>query len=158
MSLIEATARRKSHSQRPIIVLGLLWLLLALITIITQLLQPAPITVEWRTETEINAAGFNIYRATAEDGPYTKVNDRLMAGKGSPSSGAVYTFVDDSVRPGVTYYYRLEDVELDNSTVQHPPITYSAPLTPWWVPIMVVLSLLFGLFLLSKGLRAERNP
>lgn len=158
MSLIDATARHELHSRRPMIVLGLLWLLLALVTVITQLLQPAPITVEWRTETEMNSAGFNIYRATAKDGPYTKVNDRLIAGQGSPSSGAAYTFVDESVRPGVTYYYRLEDVELDNSAIQHPPITYSASLIPWWAPITVGLSVLVGLFLLIKGLRAESKP
>lgn len=157
MSLIELSAHRELPSERPILVLGLLWLLLAIILIITQVLQPAPITVEWRTETEINAAGFNVYRADSPNGPYTKINERLIPGEGSPSAGAAYVFVDDTVRPGNTYYYRLEDIELDNSAVQHPPIAYSAPATPWWVPIVVALSTVIGIFLVVRGLRAERS-
>jgi hypothetical protein len=138
-------------------VLGLLWLLLALIAGISLILQPTTITIEWSTETEVDAAGFNVYRATSADGPYTKINEQLIPGKGSATAGATYTFVDGSVEPGTTYYYRLEDVEFDNTSLQHEPIPYEAPLIPWWMPIVVTLSLLIGLFLVIRGLRAEKK-
>lgn len=158
MSLLEVSSQEEAPSPRPMMVLGLLWLLLAALVVITQLLQPAPITVEWQTETEVNSAGFNIYRAMGEDGPYTKINEQLIAGQGGPSAGAAYTFVDETVRPGETYYYRLEDVELDNSTVQHPPITYAAPTMSWWAPIVSIVCALVGLLLLWQGIRTERKP
>ena len=36
----------------------------------------APVRVEWSTETEMNTAGFNLYRGESADGPFgVKVND-----------------------------------------------------------------------------------
>lgn len=157
MSLIELSAQDEAPSHRPLLVLGLLWLLLAAIVVITQVLQPRPITVEWQTETEINAAGFNVYRAMAEAGPYTKINEQLIPVQGGPTAGASYTFVDDVVSPGTTYYYRLEDVELDNSTEQHPPIAYDAPSIPLWAPVVAALCALAGVFLLFRGIVGERK-
>lgn len=143
--------------RRPLVVLGALWLLLAAVVTIAHLIEPPPITVEWRTETEVDAAGFNVYRAPSIDGPYSKVNDALIPGEGGPTSGATYTFLDDNVQPGVTYYYRLEDVELDNSVTQHSPIEYTAPRFPWWLPFIIVISLITGLALLISGLKSERT-
>jgi hypothetical protein len=57
------------------------------------------------------------------------------------------------VSPRQTYYYRLEDVELDNSTSAHDVIAYTAPGTGWWVTASVGFSIVFGLSLLLKGLR-----
>ena len=38
----------------------------------------APVRVTWKTETEMNTAGFNLYRGTSPDGPFdTKVNRRV---------------------------------------------------------------------------------
>ena len=43
----------------------------------------APVRVEWSTETEMNTAGFNLYRGESADGPFdVKVNDQLI-----PSGG-----------------------------------------------------------------------
>lgn len=157
MSLLEVPAVQRRSLHRPLVVLGALWLLLAAVVTITHLLEPPPITVEWRTETEVNAAGFNVYRSLSIDGPYEKVNDGLIPGEGSATSGASYTFVDDSVQPGVTYYYRLEDVELDNSAMQHAPIEYTAPRFPWWLPLIVVVSVFTGLALLVSGFKRARS-
>ncbi len=30
----------------------------------------APVRVTWKTETEMNTAGFNLYRGTSPDGPF----------------------------------------------------------------------------------------
>lgn len=157
MSLLEIPAVQRPSLRRPLVVLGALWLLLAAVVTITHLIQPPPITVEWRTETEVSAAGFNVYRALSVDGPYSKVNGELIPSEGDPMSGASYTFLDNSVQPGVTYYYRLEDVELDNSAMQHAPIEYTAPRFPWWLPLVVTVSVITGLILLYSGLKAERS-
>ena len=40
------------------------------------------VTLKWRTATEVDNAGFNIYRASSKDGNYTKINNTLIAAKG----------------------------------------------------------------------------
>ena len=51
-------------------------------------------TVTWATASEIDNAGFNIYRSTEENGTYTKINSGLIPAKGSPSGSATYQFTD----------------------------------------------------------------
>ena len=150
----DLVANSENHSsQRLLIVIGVLWLLLAAAIIITQLSAPTPIRIDWETETEIDTAGFNIYRSEAIDGEYELLNATLIPSNGNAVSGARYSFTDEDVAAGKTYYYLLEDVELDNTTEQHDPIEYTAPLVSWWVPLVTALSILCGLFLIVKGLR-----
>ena len=77
-------------------------------------------TLAWETAAEIDNAGFNLYRATAKDGPYAKVNSALIAAQGDPTSGASYTFTDEGLAPGV-YFYKLEDVETSGAATLHGP-------------------------------------
>lgn len=140
-------------SQRVFVLLGLLWLLLAAAIVVLQLASPPSITVSWQTETEVDTAGFNVYRSLSAEGPFERLNAELIPGRGSASTGSSYTFTDEAVSPRQTYYYQLEDVEMDNSTTRHEVVGYTAPGTGWWVVAAVALSVIFGLFLLVKGLR-----
>lgn len=148
---------RNGSSARLMIVLGILWLLLAAAIVVSQFSRATPIKIEWRTETEVNTAGFNVYRTTSPDGQYVRINEQLIPGQGSSTSGASYEYVDEQVEAGQTYYYRLEDVELDNSTERHEVIEHTVPFAPWWVAPGVAISILAGLFLLLKGLREVRE-
>lgn len=140
--------------RKPLFFLGALWLILAATIVVTQLLNPAPITVAWQTETEVNTAGFNVYRARSADGPFTQLNERLIPTKGSATTGAAYEYIDDTVEPGQRYYYRLEDVEIDNSSAQHALVDETAaPLLPWWSLIISAAAALIGLFLLARTRR-----
>ena len=76
----------------------------------------------WETGTEVDNAGFNLYRATAPDGPYTKINAALIAAEGDPVAGASYSFLDKGLAAG-TYYYKLEDVDLNGVTTLHEPVS-----------------------------------
>ena len=74
------------------------------------------VTVKWTTGTEINNAGFNIYRSSSELGARTKLNGGLIAARGDATSGGSYSLPDN---PGYgTFYYWLEDVEL--GWIDHP--------------------------------------
>ena len=98
-------------------------------------------SLAWETGTETDNAGFNLYRATAEDGPYAKVNDALIAAQGDPVSGASYSFTDEGLSTG-TYYYKLEDVDYSGITTLHGPASATVlprfrrprfrPRPPWW--------------------------
>ena len=52
----------------------------------------------WKTETELDNAGFNIYRSETADGKYVKLNSALIPAKGSATQGASYEFIDKDVQ------------------------------------------------------------
>ncbi len=77
------------------------------------------VALAWETGTELDNAGFNLYRATA-GGPYSKINEALIAAEGDPVSGAGYSFVDT---PGAgVFYYKLEDIDLHGLSTTHGPV------------------------------------
>jgi hypothetical protein len=68
------------------------------------------IAVAWRTASEVDALGFNVYRSIGS-GPSRKVNRTLIAaGKGGQPGGARYRLIDRNVRRSATYTYRLQIV------------------------------------------------
>ena len=46
-----------------------------------------PIIVRWSTESEVNTAGFNVYRSGSENGPWAKLNTQLIPGSPDPLRG-----------------------------------------------------------------------
>ena len=83
----------------------------------------------WVTESEIENAGFNIYRAETEDGEYTKINESLIPAQGSSTQGASYEFIDTDVQNRKTYYYKLGDIDLNGNSNMHGPVNA----TPRWI-------------------------
>ena len=81
------------------------------------------VILNWSTESEIDNAGFNIYRSTSEDGEYTKINTSLIPVQGSSTQGASYEFVDTNVQNRKTYYYKLEDIDINGVSTMHGPIS-----------------------------------
>jgi len=79
------------------------------------------VTLKWETETEIDNIGFNILRSESEDGGYVKINKKLIPAKMNATLGATYKFVDDKVKPGKTYFYKLEDIDRDGVSTLHGP-------------------------------------
>jgi len=128
---------------------------------------PGPVIVEWTTESEVNQAGFNIYRSENPGGPYVKLNDSLIPASPDPVTGGEYSFTDTTAEAGVTYYYQLEDVELDGKTTMHGPIMMIADgntATRWFqlgVPLAVALSATLGVgafFVIKRQRQASRPP
>lgn len=92
----------------------------------------APVRVTWKTETEMNTAGFNLYRSTSPDGPFTeKVNEALIPPSADPLTGKEYTYVDTSAQGGVTYYYELQEVERNGNINRFGPISVRASGLEW---------------------------
>ncbi|MCX8043458.1 MAG: right-handed parallel beta-helix repeat-containing protein [Desulfobacterota bacterium] len=86
------------------------------------------VIVSWATESEFSNAGFNIYRAESEGGPYIKINDALICAKGSATQGEEYEFVDKNVRLWKTYYYKLEDIDVNGVATFHGPVSATVKL------------------------------
>ena len=73
-------------------------------------LENGKVTIQWTTESELDNAGFNILRSETRDGEFTKVNEQMIQGKGTTAERTTYKWVDTTAKPGVVYYYQIEDV------------------------------------------------
>ena len=131
--------------------LGLFWLILSTITLGYELQRRPQIVIYWRTETEINTAGFNLYRADSSDSPFERINSELILSKGDPLMGAEYEFVDSQVGRNQSYQYQLEEIEVDGLTNQLDLIHAEAPSTQEWVAVLAGVGMLVGGVLLLAG-------
>jgi len=86
----------------------------------------ATVVVEWSTASELDTAGFNLYRSERPEDPFVRVNDELIPASPDPLLGGSYSFTDTDVVAGHTYYYQLEDVETSSTTTRHGPIEVRA--------------------------------
>lgn len=99
------------------------------------------VNLSWMQDDFDLLAGYNLYRATAPDGTYTRINSAIL-----PSQ--VKRFTDTAVQPGAPYYYRFTVVKTDMSesdfsntaqgtpldtvppVITHSPLTSAAPGLP----------------------------
>jgi len=92
----------------------------------------APVRVTWKTETEMNTAGFNLYRGLSPEGPFEeKVNAELIPPSSDPLTGKEYVYLDRDAQAGVTYYYELQEVERDGNINKFGPISVRAGGLDW---------------------------
>ncbi len=73
-------------------------------------LEDGKIVIRWTTESELDNAGFNIYRSDTRDGEFKQVNEALIQGKGTTAERSSYKWIDATAKPGAVYYYQIEDV------------------------------------------------
>ena len=83
------------------------------------------VILKWNTETEIETAGFNVWRADN----FVKINNALLPALGSSVSGSEYDFVDEWVLNGKRYFYLLEDIDTTGISTFHGPVKA----TPRWI-------------------------
>ena len=76
-------------------------------------LEDGEVVIRWTTESELDNAGFNILRSDSSNGEFKQVNDKLIQGKGTTAKRSIYKWVDGSAKPGVVYYYQIEDVSFE---------------------------------------------
>ena len=85
------------------------------------------IVLKWRTESEIQNLGFEIWRAEQEDGDYQMLSsyrsNAALQGRFNSSQATDYQFEDRQVIPGRVYWYRLTDVDVNGQKTEHGPIS-----------------------------------
>lgn len=75
------------------------------------------IRLTWHTASETNNKGYFVERS--EDGvSYKEVG--WVNGNGTVATGSGYEFMDNFAQPGINYYYRLRQVDINNRQVYSP--------------------------------------
>ena len=80
--------------------------------------ESGEVLINWRTESELNNAGFNILRSESESraGDFRVINVKgIIPGHGTSSEQHLYSYTDTTAKPNVIYYYRIEDVSFDGT-------------------------------------------
>ncbi|MEA3286787.1 MAG: T9SS type A sorting domain-containing protein [Candidatus Marinimicrobia bacterium] len=94
------------------------------------------VELTWTTDSEIENQGFIISRKSAAS-PWSEISsfttNKTLEGQGSTTQATDYSFIDTRVEEGVTYSYRLSDVDYKGTQTDHidliQEITYVSPAT-----------------------------
>ena len=70
----------------------------------------AGVLLKWTTESELDNAGFYIYRSETKEGEFKVANPTMIQGSGTTSERNEYTWTDTTAKPNTVYYYQIEDV------------------------------------------------
>jgi len=65
------------------------------------------VEIDWRITSADGLQGYKVYRSVASEGGFVPLNDRALLPPGATS------FVDEAVRPGQEYFYRLGAIDQD---------------------------------------------
>ncbi|MCF7920681.1 MAG: T9SS type A sorting domain-containing protein [Candidatus Cloacimonetes bacterium] len=85
--------------------------------------------LQWITQSEINNAGWNIFRS--ETGLFeesVRINNEFISGAGTTSQPTDYAYLDEyEVTDGATYSYWLESIAFSGTSDNYGPITLKIP-------------------------------
>jgi len=79
----------------------------------------ARMLVSWRTASEVDVAGFRLYRAEQPEGPFVSLTQQMIPANGDPFGGREYSYLDSQVLPGRMYSYQLEDIDIQGKSSFH---------------------------------------
>ncbi len=89
------------------------------------------VLLHWVTASEMDNAGFEIYRATGKETIYRLIssyrNNTSLQGAGNSPQPREYSYADGTVLPGKTYWYKLADVSSDGQRTFHREISVLVP-------------------------------
>ncbi|MCK4597876.1 hypothetical protein KAU04_07530, partial [bacterium] len=90
------------------------------------------VELSWRVESEVDNAGFNIYRDSEKIA--------YVESRGNSDAPRTYTWIDKDVTAGITYSYRIADVSLDGRETMHDFMATATPKSSGAVPTEYWLS------------------
>ncbi len=97
------------------------------VTSFTAALVNDQVVLQWETESEVNNAGFNLYRSEQPGAPFVPVNGELIPSQAVESGGALYQLTEAPPAKGLTLEYRLESVDSQSLPTYHAATTVEIP-------------------------------
>ena len=97
----------------------------------TATVYPDRVVLDWETATEIDNAGFRLWRSKSVNGDYVRIDDEMVAAKGDEVTGTAYSY-EDSTDDGAKFFYRLEDIDYSGKSTFHALTARSMVLEPGW--------------------------
>ncbi len=92
----------------------------------TARVEKSQVVLQWETASEINNAGFEVYRAENSDANYQRIASytdyRELVGQGSTNRTTYYSFTDRTVHANKIYYYKIADVSYSGERTFSPAI------------------------------------
>jgi hypothetical protein len=105
-----------------------------LLTFEAELNLTGTINISFSTASEINIAGYNIWRSESENEGYNMiasyVNHTNLAARGSSSYGWEYSWQDMNTESNKTYWYKLECVEVSGTKYFYGPVSVEVNIIP----------------------------
>lgn len=158
---------KQKNSDRLFYLLGLVWILFSGF-IYRQIPEASTLSITWKTETEVDTAGFRLLRATRpENGEdtqteeacannpfpeeclkcggipkdsYEYITDQMIVSQGAADKGSSYAYKDRTVDPTQKYCYILEDIELTGISTQNEPPIIGKELSPLYRTMYWILT------------------
>ena len=75
--------------------------------------------LNWQTASEVDNLGFKVLRSASAQGPFEIITETMIP----TAAGGCYSWVDDTVQPGLTYYYKLRDMDRNGKSNDHGPVS-----------------------------------
>lgn len=91
--------------------------------------EPAGLSnkIRWATASEVENFGYDVYRGLAEEGPFDKITAEPIPGAGTTDTPSRYEYVDDTIEPGIGYFYYVESISMSGQRERFTPIYQSKP-------------------------------
>lgn len=83
--------------------------------------EPLRNTIRWKTASEVENFGFDVYRATAEEGPFERITSSPVPGAGTVDEPHAYQFADEKIEAGVAYWYYVESISMQGVREKFTP-------------------------------------
>ncbi|MDH7561650.1 MAG: FlgD immunoglobulin-like domain containing protein [bacterium] len=84
------------------------------------------VRLTWVTDSEINNRGFYVLRSEGETAPYRSISP-LIPGAGSSVDPQSYQYIDRTVAPGQTYWYKLRQEDFGGQVELFGPVVIYVP-------------------------------
>lgn len=99
------------------------------------------VELQWVTETETNLLGYHVFRGSNNElTEAEKINYYIIEAANS-SETTTYTYIDENVLPGNTYYYWLQYIDNDLTSGFHGPVAVTLNEEPDVPPVEYVTRL-----------------
>lgn len=79
-------------------------------------------TLRWTTASEQDNFGYDVFRGTAEKGPFRKLTSKPILGNGTTDETSNYSYRDASIDPCKSYWYYVESISTQGERERFTPI------------------------------------